>query len=308
MPVAIPFTKMVGTGNDFIVVDTLRHRLTPLTTRWRAVSRTLCDRRAGVGADGLLVLEPSRIAAVRMRVFNPDGSEAGFCGNGARCVAVYLTGGSTGQAADRVAERPVAIQAKTGLLAAVVRGDQVSLQMPDPVAFRLDLPVDIGEHRFRVGFVNTGVPHAVVPVDALDEVDVDRTGWALRHHRHFAPRGANVDFVQVDARRPNRLRVRTYERGVEAETLACGSGIVASAIVHALSGGERLGLLRARGNGPARPCRIDVEARSGDVLTVSFSVVPEGRAPRVTDVVLEGAARRVFAGTVHWPLRRGAWT
>ena len=285
----IPFTKMVGTGNDFIVVDARLRRLRPLAARWRAVSRALCDRRLGVGADGLLVLEPSRSAAVKMRVFNPDGSEADMCGNGARCVARYVKSERASQA------NPVTIETRAGVLTARVRGERVSMQMPDPIVHRLDLPIGIGARRFRVGFVDTGVPHAVVPADALDEVDVIRTGRALRFHRRFAPRGTNVDFVQADAARPGRLRVRTYERGVEGETPACGTGVTASAVVHALSGAV---------NGRARRRRIEVEARNRDVLTVSLTVVPDGRARRVTNVVLEGAARRVFDGTVDWPLRR----
>jgi len=282
---SVPFTKMVGTGNDFIVVDARLRRLRPLTARWRAVSCALCDRRLGVGADGLLVLEPSRLAAVKMRVFNPDGSEAKMCGNGARCVARYVTSGRASQA------NPVTIETRAGVLAACVRGERVSMQMPDPIVHHLNLPIGIGARRFRVGVVDTGVPHAVVTADALDEVDVIRTGRALRFHRRFAPRGTNVDFVQADAARPGRLRVRTYERGVEGETPACGTGVTASAVVHALSGAV---------NGQSRRRRIEVEARSHDVLAVSLTVVRDGRARRVTNVVLEGAAHRVFDGTVDW--------
>lgn len=298
MSVRIPFTKMVGTGNDFIVVDARLRRLRPLAARWRAVSRALCDRRLGVGADGLLVLEPSRSAAVKMRVFNPDGSEADMCGNGARCVARYVKSERASQA------NPVTIETRAGVLTARVRGERVSMQMPDPIVHRLDLPIGIGARRFRVGFVDTGVPHAVVPADALDEVDVIRTGRALRFHRRFAPRGTNVDFVQADAARPGRLRVRTYERGVEGETPACGTGVTASAVVHALSDASRPGARHGAVNGRSRRRRIEVEARNRDVLTVSLTVVPDGRARRVTNVVLEGAARRVFDGTVDWPLRR----
>lgn len=298
MHVKIPFTKMVGTGNDFIVVDARRHPLAQLTTRWRAVSRALCDRRSGVGADGLLVLGPSRLAEITMRVFNPDGSEAPMCGNGARCVALYV------KRERRPRATPVMIETGSGVLAAGVQGARVSLRMPDPVVLRLDLPIEIGAQRLRIGVINTGVPHAIVPVDAIDEVDVVGTGRALRHHRRFAPRGTNVDFVQADATRPNRLRVRTYERGVEGETPACGTGVTASAVVHALSADLPSGTLRGAGNGRARRCRIDVEARNRDVLTVSLTVVPAGRARRVTDVVLEGAARRVFDGTVDWPFGR----
>ena len=291
MTMQIPFTKMAGTGNDFVLVDAIRHPLSRLRGGWPSLAQAMCDRRAGIGADGLLVLSPSRVATVKMRIFNPDGSEAEMCGNGARCVALYVKreGGSRAGS--------VTIETLAGVLTAGVRGERVAMRMPDPIVHRLDLPISIGRRRFRVGFVNTGVPHAVVPVEALDEVDVARMGRALRFHRRFAPRGTNVDFVQPDAARPSRLRVRTYERGVEGETPACGTGVMASAVVHAL---------RAAPNGRAPRRRIEVEARSRDILTVSLTVKPSGGAGRVTGVVLEGAARRVFEGTVAWPFRRGS--
>jgi diaminopimelate epimerase len=291
---AIPFAKMVGTGNDFVVVDTRRRRSDGMKSQWSRISRFACDRHVGVGADGLLVLEPSATAHVRMRVFNPDGSEAQMCGNGARCVARYVTTSS--------AQR-VKIETKAGILEGRVRGDQVAMHMTDPTELRLGLVVDVGSESFRLGVVNTGVPHAVVPVTALDDVDVARVGRALRYHSVFGPRGTNVDFVQPRSGTLTRLRVRTYERGVEGETLACGTGIAASAILHALSADATH--LRPEIAGSGQPCshRIRVQARSGDVLTVSFTVEMTKWGVHVTDVVLEGTARRVFNGILDWPSR-----
>jgi diaminopimelate epimerase len=296
MSVSIPFVKMVGTGNDFLIVDTLRHKLGALTTRWSRVARAMCDRRYGVGADGLLVLESSRVGDVKMRVFNPDGSEAEMCGNGSRCVALYV---SKQQKTNGVA--PVTIESRAGLLSARLRGTRVALRMTDPTEITLSLAVNVHGRRIRVGVVNTGVPHVVVPVKAVDRIDVNRVGRALRNHQVFAPRGTNVNFIQADPRHANRLRVRTYERGVEEETLACGTGIVASAIVYALtrtptSTGCRTG---AR----TQAWRLDVQPRSGEVLTVSFAVTAHGCTPQVRDVMLEGAARRICEGTVDWPMR-----
>ena len=295
----IPFTKMVGTGNDFIIVDARRRRLMRLARQWRAVSRALCERRSGIGADGLLVLEPSTIADVRMLVFNPDGSEAEMCGNGARCVALYIRSARGAGGAGRGATRnPVTIETKAGVLSARVRGDQVAMGMTDPTKVELGLRLAVEGRRVQMGCVNTGVPHAVVPVKAIDEVDVSRIGRALRRHRRFAPRGTNVNFMQPDSRQANYLFVRTYERGVEGETLACGTGVVASAIMFVLSH-------PAASNGASSRRTIDVEARSGDRLRVSFTLASHGRRARVTDVVLEGAAARVFDGRVEWPVRRG---
>ena len=176
------------------------------------------------------------------------------------------------------------------------------MRMTNPTELRLDRPVTVDRARRRIGFINTGVPHAVVPVTRLDEVDVERLGRALRHHRAFSPRGANVDFIQPDARRNGYLRVRTYERGVEAETLACGTGVAASAVVQMLWQHRRGEASAASGNGTRRHT-VKVETRGGDVLTVSFAVKGRGRSLRVTDLVLEGEASFVCRGEIDWPLR-----
>lgn len=279
----IPFTKMVAAGNDFIVVDARPRRLSALKGRWAAVARTLCDRHHGIGGDGVLVLEPSRAADVKMRVFNPDGSEASMCGNGARCVALHLTRQGRGH-------RTVAIETGAGILSARTRGNRVAMQMMPPSGLRPGLALAVGGRTVHATAIRMGVPHLVVPVTALDRVDVHRMGRALRSHRAFGPQGTNVDFIQPNGRW-SRLRVRTYERGVEAETLACGTGVTASAIVHGLQHARR---------SPKQ--RITVETRSGDLMTVSFAVVVSGRGVRVTNVTLEGTARRICQGTVSWPL------
>ncbi len=330
MTTQVPFTKMVGTGNDFLVIDARTPRLRPLRGRWRAMSRTLCDRQRGVGADGLLVLERSRRATVRMRVFNPDGSEAEMCGNGARCVALYeatsprtklpIAGGlarrnvslrrtvlapdcevqcGVGASDQRPATQQngsVTIETGAGVLSAQTHRGRVALRMTDPSEILLDGSLTIGGRRLAYGFVNTGVPHVVIATTSLERVDVMRLGRAIRSHRQFAPRGTNVNFIHAHARRPWSLQVRTYERGVEGETLACGTGITASAIVHALHRGAR-----------SRRCQVEVTPRSGDRLTVSFDVRQAGSRLRVTQVVLEGPATRVFNGTVGWPIRGDEW-
>ena len=283
----LPFTKMTGTGNDFIVVDARRPAVNGLKGRWPSASRALCDRHTGIGADGLLVLERSPRADVRMRVFNPDGSEAAMCGNGARCIARYL-----GTA--------VTIDTRAGVLSARVRGDRVAMRMTDPRGLRLGQSLRVGGRRIAFGFVDTGGPHVVVPLPSADRLDVRHLGQALRRHRAFAPRGANIDFIQRVTGRPNRLRIRTYERGVEDETLACGTGIAAAAVVHGAA--RRIAGGRASANGRGRPCCVEVQARSGDVLTVSFLILP---GPRITELVLEGGARRVFDGVLELSKGRG---
>lgn len=292
----IPFTKMVATGNDFLIIDTIRHKLVTLKTRWPQIAKAICDRRYGVGADGLLVLEPSKIANVRMRMFNPDGSEAEMCGNGARCIAAYIKRAQARRRKSRHAA-PLTIETKAGVLQASVANDDVKIRMSDPSDLQLDLSVDVDHRRLQVGYVNTGVPHAVVPVTDLDRIDVEQLGRQLRFHRAFQPQGANVDFIESDARRPHRVRIRTYERGVEGETLACGTGVTAAAVIHALRH-------HGRQRHSSHSVHLEVETRSGEILTVSLIIRPGGRGvPQVTDVMLQGAVRWICQGVFLWPTK-----
>ena len=262
----LQFTKMVGAGNDFIVVDASRNGARRVARRWPSVARALCDRQQGIGADGVLVLGPSRAADVRMRIFNADGSEADMCGNGARCAVRY------------VGTKALSIETGAGVLHASLAGARVRVALTDPVGLRRAVRVRVGGRLISGGFINTGVPHVVVRVPRLDRVDVAGLGRALRWHAAFAPAGTNVNFIQATGR--NSLRIRTYERGVEGETLACGTGATAAAIIHGLSGHPGLR-------------RVSVKTRSGDTPTVSFRV-----SERISDVVLEGPARRVYEGRV----------
>ncbi len=288
MSLEIPFTKMVGTGNDFLVIDAVHQKLGAVKMQWPQVARLMCERRYGVGADGVLVLQPSRIADCKMRVFNPDGSEAEMCGNGARCVA-GLVSGWNGRRRDAVV-----IETAGGLVSAEVLGHRVRMRMPDPRDLRLNLEVAVDQRRLQLGSVNTGVPHVVVPVGTLEHVEVERLGRQLRFHRAFQPRGTNVNFLAIDARRPNRLSIRTYERGVEAETLACGTGVAAAAVIYAAR----------QHRGDRRTTRhLDVETRGGETLAVSLTIVPSGggrTSPQVTDVILEGPIRIICRGTFSW--------
>ena len=282
----VPFTKLAGTGNDFLIVDAVHHTLSAFKAAWPRVARAMCDRRAGVGADGLLLLERSRVADVRMRIFNPDGSEAEMCGNGARCVAAFAKGWP-----GRRRRGEVSIETAGGLVSAQVSraGDRVRMRMPDPRNIRLGLRLSVNPRIRALAFLDTGVPHVVASVDDVDRLDVDALGRKLRHHQAFGPRGANVNFIETNPRAPHRLRIRTYERGVEGETLACGTGVAAAAVVHALTDGTGL-----------RRRRVDVEPRSGEPLTVSLTIAGPHRARTVTDLVLEGGVRWICEGGFRW--------
>lgn len=280
---------MAGTGNDFLIVKPDARLRRRLGRHWSAAAREWCDRRLGVGADGLLVVEPSRRADGRMRIFNADGSEADMCGNGARCVARYLI-----SASPRGMRGQAMVDTCAGVLRAQVDGDQVAITMPAPRHLRVGVPVTLRGRRLRVHAINTGVPHVVVPVASLSRMDVASLGRQLRFHPAFQPAGTNVNFIEADARRSDCVKIRTYERGVEGETLACGTGATASAILYAVTNGM---------NGAPARRRVEVETHGGDTLAISFAARQCAGVWQVSDVVLEGAVRWICQGVVPWPLK-----
>lgn len=266
----IPFWKMHGAANDFVLVDDRAQTFPAGDTAWIA---SVGARRTGVGCEGVILIQPSSSADFRMRFFNPDGSEVEMCGNGARCVARLA-------AEIGAAPRQMTIDTVAGTLSATVQGDTVRLLMTEPKDWRMDLALDVCGTAMSCHFVNSGVPHAVLFPEDLDRCDVRELGRAIRHHAAFAPAGTNANFVKVTG--PNSVRVRTYERGVEDETLACGTGIVASALIAA-----RTGLVAAP---------VQVTPASGDVLVVDFRAGPSG----LTNVSLEGPAVHVFQGVLSY--------
>jgi diaminopimelate epimerase len=263
------FTKMNGAGNDFILID---NRAGDIDLNPSQIAR-LCDRHRGIGADGILLLEnPSDHADFRMRYFNADGGEAEMCGNGARCFARFankVTG----------AEDKMSFETPAGVISAELAGDLVTLKMTEPTDLRLNVPLQIGAEKKIVHFINSGVPHVVVPVAQVGDVDVSGEGSAIRHHEAFSPKGANVNFIEK--RGPNKIAIRTYERGVEDETLACGTGVVASALMFAFT---------EKAKGP-----IGVIARGGDELRVGFDRIDK----QFRNVTLTGPAEFVFEGTIE---------
>lgn len=302
------FVKMEGASNDFILIDWRRMKSGTVRPSWRSVSQYLCDRNIGVGADGVLVLETSTSANVRMRIFNPDGSEAEMCGNGLRCVARYLFD----EKKPKVRTKDlVKIQTRSGILEAWMKGDSICVSMPQPQILEDGLQLMVGSHNIRLTSLNTGVPHAVMNVNSLQEIDVDGIGQAIRGHRHFAPQGTNVDFIQLLSGHNARLQIRTYERGVEHETFACGTGVTAGALAYAWTkDASRQSAIYASRNARAlssapRKYRVEVVTRSGDLLSVSCLVDGFGSQRHINNVVLEGPARRVFDGNILWPMTRG---
>ena len=263
------FTKMNGAGNDFVMLD---NRLGDLQLE-RAQIVQLCDRHRGIGADGVLVLErPANGADFRMRYYNADGGEAEMCGNGARCFARY-----TSRVAGPVEQ--LSFETPAGVIAAELHGENVTLQMSEPKDLQLNLQLTALGETVRCHYVDSGVPHVVVPVAEIAPVRVRELGSAIRHHEKFSPRGANVNFLEK--RGAQSIAIRTYERGVEDETLACGTGVVASALIFAAT------------EDVAGP--ITVLVKGGDELTVNFS----RQSGQFSHVTLSGPADFVFEGTVE---------
>ena len=258
------FTKMNGAGNDFVLVD---NRQGQLALSRETVAR-LCDRHRGVGADGLLAVEPARSGAdFRMRYYNADGGEAEMCGNGARCFARFA-GRLTG-----ITEH-LSFETEAGVISAEFVGDSVRLTMSEPQGLQLHQSIALNATTLTVHSINTGVPHAVVVVENLDAVPVQEYGEGIRYHAHFAPRGTNANFIQpVNAQ---TIAIRTYER----ETLACGTGVVAGALIfHELTGAKS---------------PVSVQVRGGDTLSVAFT----GSRGVYQSVTLTGPADFVFDGEI----------
>ena len=271
----LQFFKMNGAGNDFIIVDNRDLSLTKeLDTDTIAA---LCDRHRGIGADGLLAVEPAQKGAdFRFRYYNADGGEAEMCGNGARCFGRF-----TAHLGEIVLKK-VTFETIVGTLAAEMIGDDVRIAMSEPKDLKLNTEAKVPGIESALHFVNTGVPHVVTFLaspEALDEFDVFNNGSAIRHHKAFAPAGTNANFAAVLA--PDHISIRTNERGVEDETLACGTGMVASALVHHLL------------TGAPSPIKVDVEG--GDTLEIGFEKSGDQGFKNVT---LTGPADFVFEGEI----------
>jgi diaminopimelate epimerase len=267
----ISFMKMSGSGNDFVVFDSRNRRM---KGDLRDFVRQVCRRKVGVGADGVLLIERDRDYDFFMRYYNADGSEAEMCGNGGRCAALFAyTRG--------IAGKRMSFRSDDGVHEAVIDRDTVSLRMKEPVQVDLEVPLVLSGRELSASFVNSGVPHVVILVEDVEKIDVLELGREIRYLPSFQPEGTNADFAQ--ARGDNSIRVRTYERGVEDETLACGTGCVAAALVMALK------------RGFASP--VACSTAGGEVLNVRF----ERKGNALSRIFLEGSAVVVYEGKLPVP-------
>jgi len=254
----VTFNKYQGAGNDFVMID---NRMGLINPEDSVLINRMCDRRFGIGADGLILVSDHNGLDYEMKYFNSDGKLGSMCGNGGRCTAHFAV--KCG-----IAGTNQKFMAFDGLHEAQVEKDIVRLQMADVKNYK------ILNNNY---FINTGSPHYVLFADDVDSINVNEEGKKIRWSEKFAPGGTNVNFVQVI---DNGLKIRTFERGVEEETLACGTGVTASAIAAVLKG---------HFDTPY----VNVRTRGG-LLKVEFSI----KDIEITDVWLTGPATFVFEGII----------
>ena len=256
---------MSGSGNDFIIVDN-RNKIIDETDLPNFIAKA-CRRKMSVGADGFILVENTNAADFKWRFYNSDGSAAEMCGNGARCVAryAYVTG---------IAGPDMAFETQAGMVYAQVVGERVKVKMTDPFELKIEYPIELKNGSLSISSVNTGVPHVVIVKDSIDNAQVVKIGREIRFHHEFAPAGTNVNFVSYV--KDNMIAIRTYERGVEDETLACGTGAIAVAIVMAC---------REELKSP-----INVLTQSGGYLNVYY----QENDGNYHDIYLEGDARMIY--------------
>ncbi len=268
----IPFWKLSGSGNDFIIID--YRRPLPSKEDMRLFVSKVCRRGMSVGADGVILIKTSEIADYGWHFFNADGGEAEMCANGSRCAARFAV-------ENNIAPPKHSFETQVGIVQAEVLpgGKRVKVQLPDPKNLKLNVAIEIGRGHETSHSVNTGVPHVIYFVDDVEKVDVVSLGRQTRYHASFAPEGTNVNFVTLSG--AQQMNIRTYERGVENETLACGTGSIAAALVAAA-----LGKIKAP---------VSLRTRSGIMLTVDFK--REGDAFK--EISLEGDARIIYKGEIE---------
>jgi diaminopimelate epimerase len=266
----LEFWKMNGCGNDFILIDNRNEAIVEEDMKDLVIKA--CRRRESIGADGLIFVIDSDKYDFAWRFFNSDGSEAELCGNGGRCVArfAYLKG---------IAGPKMTFETIAGPIAAEVDGRTVKILMPEPFDLKTDIDISSEDSWESIDFINTGVPHVVITLEDLDNLSILEKGSLVRYHPLFSPEGTNVNFIKVVG--GGSLEVRTYERGVEDETLACGTGCIASA----LTASER-GLVESP---------VSVMTRGGEELKIYFK--KENHA--FDHVWLEGSTSITYKGELH---------
>ncbi|MCF7869633.1 MAG: diaminopimelate epimerase [Candidatus Omnitrophica bacterium] len=287
----IKFYKLQASGNDFILIDKNKFLKDKGKKYLSAFAKKYCIRKQAIGADGLLVVEPSKKGDFKMRIFNADGTEAQMCGNGARCVALWKA-----CSANLGCNKKIKFDTKAGIIEASLTSKikkeknlisaRVKAKVTKPFGLLKNIPLHILGRKIKVNFINTGVPHVVIFVDGLDDIEVEKIARPIRFHKQFFPQGTNVNFVEpLDS---GKIKIRTYERGVEAETLACGTGSIASAILYSVK--------RQTKNKKVRQGqKIRIQTKGGEILKVAFKLNKD----QAKDVWFEGKTYCVYEGQLE---------
>ncbi|MCK5306379.1 MAG: diaminopimelate epimerase [Candidatus Omnitrophica bacterium] len=262
------FIKAEGAGNDFIIIDAVS---LPPAANIKELAERFCERNKSIGADGLLVYGESTNCDFKMSIYNPDGNEVEMCGNGARCLALYAY-------QKKAKENRMMIETKAGRVGVEIKDETVKLKLTEPKDARLNFDLAVGGENLKISFINTGVPHIVCFVDDVSKIDVKTIGRGARFHDEFKPQGTNANFVEI--LEPGKLKIRTYERGVEEETLACGTGSAAAGVI--------AGLLK-KVTSP-----VEIETASGEVLKIYFDI----ETGTCKNVYLEGKCSLVYEGKI----------
>jgi diaminopimelate epimerase len=267
----IPFWKMHGAGNDFVLFDDRADSFPSSDTSWLS---GIGNRQTGIGCEGIILIQNSTVADFRMIFFNPDGKEAEMCGNGARCAALLAK--ELG-----ITSNSMTIETIAGIIKAELIRDLIRLETTAPSNWKTEYQLEVNGEEIICEFINTGVPHTIIEVNDLNTIDVEVRGSAIRYHPAFAPAGTNVNFIQYTGK--HNISIRTYERGVEGETGACGTGAIAGALTAVRSG---------KAIAP-----VEVSTRKGDVLTIDFDM---GEGCCAENISLTGPAIHVYKGTIEY--------
>ncbi len=272
----LEFQKYCGTGNDFIIIDN-RNFQKMIKTR-SDFAKKYCRRGLSIGADGVLFLENSTVADFKMALFQPDGSQAEMCGNGARCIAKYAyTNG--------IANKEMKFETLAGIIECRINGEFVSVKLTEPKDLRIDKTIFLEElnETYNYSFINTGVPHTVICLENLENINIKLIGNKIRFNNEFTPAGTNVNFIKIN--NDNSITIRTYERGVEDETLACGTGSSAAALIASLKNNI--------------PSPLTVHTRSGEDLIIHFNndALKSNNFQNI-NLYLEGIVDKIYDGAL----------
>ena len=265
---------MSGAGNDFILIDKPAK-----PTNLKKLAVKACDRTNGIGADGLIIVDQSKQSDYKMRIINADGSEAEMCGNGARCFAAYIVRNH------KPKKKLFSFETLAGEILGQANGNKAVVRLSDPKEYKAAVPISIFDRPVTVSTIDTGVPHTVIFVEDLKNINVSKIGGVIRYHSKFKPRGTNVNFAEQVS--DHLVHARTYERGVENETKACGTGSVAVAIVTYLKANPDIK--------NKTKAKMNVQTTGKEILEVTFDLING----KVSNVWLKGSANFIAKGEYY---------